>query len=636
MKTKNNNYGPAVWLFACILFHFFTTAGFAQTTTANLGISKPQAGQAQPSTTIATGFDSFDAAVAGRLSKSVAGSSNVTLTTTEARNAILEFTGILTGSINVIVPTLNRTYLVYNGTTGAFTLTVKTSGGTGIAVTQGNRVWLYCDATNVVETSVSGSGANNTLSNLSTTSINTALIPQTGIDLGSVAAPFKDLHLYGGGTFASHSWRFTGTPTGNRVVTIPDRTATMATTTGTLTNGRCVEFDASGNLVDAASASPCGAGSFSLVDWKDSVRVATTAAGTLATSFENGDTVDGVVLATGNRILIKDQAAGADNGIYVVAVSGAPARATDADTSAEVTAGMAVTVTEGTANADKIFTLTTNDPITLGSTSIAFAAVGSGGAPSWSSITAPSTDLSLAMAANLTTLTYAGNFSTSSAFKLVGNNTSATGPLLHLTTNSSNLIPPLLVEVRGANARLKVGHLGDVLIGQAAIGSTDTDGFPYLPVVGSNAFPTSTPTGQTGMAPVAVLSNGINGEYDLLLYANSKWNSVGGARKRYDTVSGSGAQTLDFNSNVGTNVTREFTITGNATLTFSNPPPAGSLVTVTVIQSGAGSFTVTWPGTVKWTAATAPTLTTTSGKRDIFVFMWNGSSYYNVSQQLNQ
>ena len=47
-------------------------------------------------------LDQFDAAVAGRLSKSVAGSSNITLTTTEARNQILEFTGTLTGNINVV------------------------------------------------------------------------------------------------------------------------------------------------------------------------------------------------------------------------------------------------------------------------------------------------------------------------------------------------------------------------------------------------------------------------------------------------------------------------------------------------------------------------------------------------------
>jgi hypothetical protein len=109
------------------------------------------------------------------------------------------------------------------------------------------------------------------------------------------------------------------------------------------------------------------------LDWKASVRAATTTAGTLTTDYENGDTLDGVTLATGDRILIKNQATAADNGIYVVAASGAPARATDADANAEVTAGLAVFVTEGTTNADTGWVLTTNDAITVGSTGLTFA-----------------------------------------------------------------------------------------------------------------------------------------------------------------------------------------------------------------------------------------------------------------------
>ena len=114
------------------------------------------------------------------------------------------------------------------------------------------------------------------------------------------------------------------------------------------------------------------------LDWKASVRAATTAAGTLATDFENGDTIDGVVLATGDRILLKDQSAGAENGIYVVAASGAPTRASDANVSAEVTSGMACLVSEGTANGDKVFVLTTNDLITLGTTALVFAQLAGG------------------------------------------------------------------------------------------------------------------------------------------------------------------------------------------------------------------------------------------------------------------
>jgi hypothetical protein len=112
------------------------------------------------------------------------------------------------------------------------------------------------------------------------------------------------------------------------------------------------------------------------LDWKPSVRAATTAAGTLATSFENGDVIDGVTLATGDRILIKNQATGSENGIYTVNASGAPTRATDADANAEVTAGMAMFVSEGTTNGNTQWALSTDDPITLGTTSLVFSQIG--------------------------------------------------------------------------------------------------------------------------------------------------------------------------------------------------------------------------------------------------------------------
>ncbi len=122
------------------------------------------------------------------------------------------------------------------------------------------------------------------------------------------------------------------------------------------------------------------------LSWKQAVRAATTAPGTLASSFENGDTIDGVTLATGNRILIKDQAAPAENGIYVVAASGAPTRATDADSGAELV-NASCYVSEGTANADTQWTCTTNATITINSTSLAFAQLTSGGSIPASAIT---------------------------------------------------------------------------------------------------------------------------------------------------------------------------------------------------------------------------------------------------------
>lgn len=69
---------------------------------------------------------------------------------------------------------------------------------------------------------------------------------------------------------------------------------------------------------------------------KDPVVAATTGPGNLATDFEDGESLDSVTLATGDRILIKDQADPTENGIYVVAASGAPSRSSDADTWAEL------------------------------------------------------------------------------------------------------------------------------------------------------------------------------------------------------------------------------------------------------------------------------------------------------------
>lgn len=94
------------------------------------------------------------------LNLNVAGSSNVTETSAQAQNIIQQFTGALTGNINVIVPTTVQLYFVNNGTTGAFSLTMKTSGGTGITIPQNTSAILYCDGTNVVNAftaSVSGS-----------------------------------------------------------------------------------------------------------------------------------------------------------------------------------------------------------------------------------------------------------------------------------------------------------------------------------------------------------------------------------------------------------------------------------------------------------------------------------------------
>lgn len=115
------------------------------------------------------------------------------------------------------------------------------------------------------------------------------------------------------------------------------------------------------------------------LDSKDSARLATTAGdGNITLSGGAPNTVDSVSLALNDRILVKNQTAPAENGIYTVDTVGTGAdgtwtRTLDADTSAEVTSGMYLWVEEGTTNSDRGYVLTTNDPITLDTTGLDFS-----------------------------------------------------------------------------------------------------------------------------------------------------------------------------------------------------------------------------------------------------------------------
>ena len=111
------------------------------------------------------------------------------------------------------------------------------------------------------------------------------------------------------------------------------------------------------------------------LDVKQSVRVATAAAINLSTNLVAGQTIDGVALVAGDRVLVKDQVTGTENGIYVAVSSGTGVRSSDANGTAdtgELKPGTFTFVEEGDANSDKGFVVSTNGTITVGSTAIAF------------------------------------------------------------------------------------------------------------------------------------------------------------------------------------------------------------------------------------------------------------------------
>ena len=125
-----------------------------------------------------------------------------------------------------------------------------------------------------------------------------------------------------------------------------------------LADGVSAQDAATKNQVDVSQAG---------LDAKYACKVATTANVTLS----GEQTIDGVLTST-DRILVKDQTAPSENGIYITA-AGAWARSSDANTSVEVTSGMYTLITEGTASAGQGFVLVTADPITLDTTNLTFS-----------------------------------------------------------------------------------------------------------------------------------------------------------------------------------------------------------------------------------------------------------------------
>ena len=298
------------------------------------------------------------------------------------------------------------------GTTTAaaanFSGTVTFAGGaSGVSITQGaisiknggtqSYIDFYCESSNAhyarlqapahsafsgnvtitlpaTATTLVGRTTTDTLTNKTLTSpdINTP-----DIDGGTIDGTAINNSAIGGSTPSTGAFT---------AVTVDNLTINGNTITSTDTNGN-INLDPNGSGVvdvntsrivnvtdptqaqDAATKAYVDAVKVGL-DFKDSVRVATTGNITISSDLNVGDTIDGITLADGDRVLVKDQSTASQNGIYTAGSS--PARATDADADAEVTAGLFVFVEEGTANGDNGYVLSTDGTITVGSTALTF------------------------------------------------------------------------------------------------------------------------------------------------------------------------------------------------------------------------------------------------------------------------
>jgi hypothetical protein len=282
---------------------------------------------------------------------------------------------------NLVVMQSGDTLGIANGGTGA---TTAAAARTGLGLAIGTDVLAYSlDLTNLTAlnttTGIPARTGTNTWSMRTITGSTRVSVTNGG---GVAGNPTLDLSTYsdgGGGSFLKFTRDSQGLISGTTAVVQGDITTLVnsvyapiasPTFTGTVTlptqTPSAALEAASKGYVDAMVAGQ---------RVKDAVRVATTATGTLSTAYENGDTVDGVVLATGDRILIKNQTTGSENGVYIVAASGTPTRATDFDgnsSTGEVVGGATFWVNEGTTNGDTAWTLTNDGTITVNTTSLTF------------------------------------------------------------------------------------------------------------------------------------------------------------------------------------------------------------------------------------------------------------------------
>jgi len=280
--------------------------------------------------------------------------------TTASFSSTVTTTGLLTAS-NGLTSTAGTTTLgattigAISGTSASFSSSVTSSG----LLTASNGLTSTGGTTTLGATTIGAiTGTSASFTNQITSTLSSGTPPFV------VASSTNVLNLnassLSGATFQSPGSIGSNTP-GSGVFTTLTANTSLTSTSGTTSLGTTTLSGelAMGNNKITGLATPTDTNDATTKGYVDSVSagtsaktsviVATTSPGTLATSFENGDTIDGVTLVTGYRILIKDQTNQVENGVYIVNVSGSPSRAPDFGVG-YTAAGTFVFIQEGTVN----------------------------------------------------------------------------------------------------------------------------------------------------------------------------------------------------------------------------------------------------------------------------------------------
>lgn len=314
-------------------------------------------------------------------------------------------------------------------------------------------------------------------------------------------------------------------------------------------------------------------------DWKDSVKAATTTALAASTRVSNTrtanangafPTIDGVnSWSVDDRILDKDNATGADRGIWAIVSPGSVstpwvlARTGDADTSAEFTGGLRVPVVSGTLNGGKVFKLDTADPITLNTTSLSFSQDSGGAVTAGNGLTGTST---LSVLPDGSSLSVSG-----SGVKVATGGVTAT----EIATNAVT------------TTKIPDGNVTDAKLATA-----------YIKDDGSRPLTAAWDLGNQSLTNAKSLAYHLNSDGNLGATPTIDWSA--------------GAY-------------HEGTCNANCTPTFV-APPARTAVRLKVIGDGT-QRTFTQPGSVV-VVGVAPTIASGSGAVTFLDYWYDGTNYY--------
>jgi hypothetical protein len=472
--------------------------------------------------------------------------------------------------------TLNDSSIVFEGSSAdahetTLTVTNPTEDRTITLPNVSGTVVTTGDTGSVTNTMLAGSIANEKLTNSSIT------INGSAISLGGSVSITSGVSSVSGTT----SQIAVSATTGDITLSLPN--AVIFPGTVTLNAAPTVDLEAATKgYVDSVAQG---------LDIKASVKAATTENGTLATAFDNGSVIDGVTLATGDRILIKNQTDATANGIYVVAASGAPTRSTDMNAPAEFP-GAFTFVEQGTTNADTGY-VCTNNSVVVGTTEITFAQFSGAGsyvAGNGITLTGNSFSINTGVTADLSTAQTFTN-------KTLTSPTITTPVVTGLTLNDSSIV------FEGSSAD---DHETTLTVTNPTADRTIT----FKDDSGTVAFTADIETAIDGFGNAVTGSTGITASYastsNILTITNVGVTSLAGTADQITASASTGSVTLSLPQSIASTSSPTFAglSVGTGSLTAGSVTLTDALIGTATTSLSTTSATVvdTWSATTYSTA----------------------------------